>query len=99
MSGVTRALPEEVAGALARDLAAGPLRPGDRLPTEQMLAARFSVSRAVVRAAIARAHEAMAAAPDWDGAGVAADIGFHRAVAEATGNARFTGFIAFLGDS
>jgi GntR family transcriptional regulator, transcriptional repressor for pyruvate dehydrogenase complex len=166
MSGVTQApLPEEVAGALARDLASGPLRPGDRLPTEQMLVARFRVSRAVVRealsrlksdglvvsrrgsglyvapparsfrldagaladvgavlelrlaveeaaaglaalrrtpaglAAIARAHEAMAATPDWDGAGVAADIGFHRAVAEATGNARFTGFITFLGDS
>jgi GntR family transcriptional regulator, transcriptional repressor for pyruvate dehydrogenase complex len=168
MSGVTQApLPEEVASALARDLAAGPLRPGDRLPTEQMLVARFRVSRAVVReaisrlksdglvvsrrgsglyvapparsrsfrldaaaladvgavlelreaveeaaaglaalrrtparlAAIARAHEAMAATANWDGAGVSADIGFHRAVAEATGNARFTGFVTFLGDS
>lgn len=168
----TRALPEEVASALAVELAAGPLRPGDRLPTEQMLVARFRVSRAVVREAISRlksdglvvsrrgsglyvapparrrsfrldagalavadlaevgavlelrlaveeaaaafaarrrtpaqlaaiglAHEAMAATDDWDGAGVAADIEFHRKVAEATGNPRFTGFIAFLGDS
>jgi len=167
----TQALPEEVAGTLARELASGPLRPGDRLATEQMLVARFRVSRAVVReaisrlkseglvvsrrgsglyvapparrrsfrldtgvlatdlaevgavlelrlaveeaaaglaarrrtpaglAAIRRAHEAMASAEDWDGAGVAADIAFHRAVAEATGNARFTGFITFLGNS
>lgn len=165
-----QALPEGVASALARELASGPLRPGDRLPTEQMLVARFHVSRAVVReaisrlksdglvvsrrgsglyvapsacsrsfrldtgavaadladvgavlelrlaveeaaaglaaarrtpaqlAAIGRAHEAMASAEDWDGAGIAADIGFHRAIAEATGNARFTGFITFLGE-
>jgi GntR family transcriptional repressor for pyruvate dehydrogenase complex len=168
---VTPALPEGVASALARELASGPLRPGDRMPTEQMLVARFGVSRAVVReaisrlksdglvvsrrgsglyvappargrsfrldtsalaadlaevgavlelreavevaaaglaarrrtpaqlAAIGRAHEAMASTGDWDGEGVAADIGFHRAVAEATGNARFAGFITFLGDS
>lgn len=49
-----RALPEEVASALAVELASGPLRPGDRLPTEQMLVARFRVSRAVVREAISR---------------------------------------------
>jgi GntR family transcriptional repressor for pyruvate dehydrogenase complex len=168
---VAQALPEEVASALARELASGPLGPGDRLPTEQMLVARFGVSRAVVReaisrlksdglvvsrrgsglyvapparrsfrldtgvpdadladvgavfelreaveeaaaslaalrrttaglAAIERAHEALAAVEDWDGAaGVAADIEFHRAVAAATGNARFTGFITFLGNS
>jgi DNA-binding FadR family transcriptional regulator len=168
----TTALPEEVAEALVRDLADRRYRPGDRLPTEQALAARFGVSRAVVReaisrlksdglvvsqrgsglfaaataprsfridagaladrseilavfelreaveeaaaalaaerrgdeqlAAIARAHAAMEAATDWGQAGieaVEADIAFHRAIAEATGNARFTAFVGFLGDS
>lgn len=166
----TTALPEEVAEAIFRDLAERRYRPGDRLPTEQAIAARFGVSRAVVReaisrlksaglvvsrrgsglyaaalagrhsfridagaladraevravfelreavevaaaglaaerrteaqlAAIRRAHAALEAEADWDEAGVLADIEFHRAMAEATGNARFAGFIAFLGDS
>ena len=40
--------------ALAGDIAAGRYLPGARLPTEQMLAARFGVNRHTVRAALAR---------------------------------------------
>jgi len=40
----------EIAGALAGDLAAG--RPGDRIPSEHEIAARFGVSRAAARAAV-----------------------------------------------
>jgi DNA-binding GntR family transcriptional regulator len=40
----------EIAGALAGDLAAG--RPGDRVPSEHEIAARFGVSRAAARAAV-----------------------------------------------
>lgn len=47
-------LPTLVADSLAREIAAGRLKPDDRLPTEQALAAMFGVSRNVVREAIAR---------------------------------------------
>lgn len=47
-------LPEEIAGILAREIGSGVYDPGDQLPTEQALMARFRVSRAVVREAISR---------------------------------------------
>lgn len=43
-----------VAAALRSDLAAGRFRPGDRLPSEADLAARFGVHRNTVREALAR---------------------------------------------
>ncbi len=47
-------LPTLVASSLSREITEGRLRPGDRLPTEQVLAATFGVSRNVVREAVAR---------------------------------------------
>jgi DNA-binding FadR family transcriptional regulator len=47
-------LPALVAGSIAREIAEGRLKPGDRLPTEQALSATFDVSRNVVREAVAR---------------------------------------------
>jgi GntR family transcriptional regulator, transcriptional repressor for pyruvate dehydrogenase complex len=45
--------PSRVAAAIAAEIADGRLQEGDRLPTEKVLAARFGVSRSVVREAIA----------------------------------------------
>lgn len=45
--------PSRVAAAIAAEIADGRLHEGDRLPTETVLAARFGVSRSVVREAIA----------------------------------------------
>ncbi len=47
-------LPTLVASSITREIAHGRLKPGDRLPTEQVLATTFGVSRNVVREAIAR---------------------------------------------
>lgn len=47
-------LPEEVTRVLREEIASGILRPGDRLPTEQKLSARFGVSRAVIREGVSR---------------------------------------------
>jgi len=47
-------LPVRVAKLISSEIIDGRLRPGDRLPTEQELSAMFSVSRNVVREAIAR---------------------------------------------
>lgn len=47
-------LPIRVADALRSEIVEGRLKPGDRLPGEQMLAETFKVSRNVVREAIAR---------------------------------------------
>lgn len=46
-------LAEHITRSLADEIAAGRLRPGDRLPTEQFLSENFGVSRNVVREAIA----------------------------------------------
>jgi GntR family transcriptional repressor for pyruvate dehydrogenase complex len=46
-------LPTLVASSLTREIAQGRLKPGDQLPTEQVLASTFGVSRNVVREAIA----------------------------------------------
>ena len=45
--------PSRVAAAIRAEIAEGRLQEGDRLPTEMVLAARFGVSRSVVREAIA----------------------------------------------
>jgi len=47
-------LPTRVVEAIRREIGEGRLKPGDRLPGEQMLAETFGVSRNVVREAIAR---------------------------------------------
>ena len=47
-------LPARIVAAIRREIGEGRLRPGDRLPGEQMLAETFGVSRNVVREAIAR---------------------------------------------
>jgi DNA-binding FadR family transcriptional regulator len=46
-------LAEHIARSLIDEIAAGRLRPGDRLPTEQFLSQNFGVSRNVVREGIA----------------------------------------------
>src|SRR5687767_930743 len=52
--GPVEALPLRVASQISREIAAGELNPGTRLPTEQQLAEKFGVSRNVVREAIAQ---------------------------------------------
>lgn len=47
-------LSDRVAEALAAEIQAGRLAPGDRLPTETALSAQFAVSRTVVREAVSR---------------------------------------------
>ncbi|MDZ4088281.1 MAG: phosphonate metabolism transcriptional regulator PhnF [Tabrizicola sp.] len=46
-----------IAGTLTEEIAAGHYRPGDRLPTEAALAARFGVNRHTVRHALAALAE------------------------------------------
>ena len=53
-------------------------------------------SKAQVRA-IAAALQALAQAIDADGSAVEEDIGFHRAIAQATGNPEFPRFLQFIG--
>lgn len=57
---MTRATPlwQSIADALRDDLAAGHYGPGDKLPTEAVLAARFGVNRHTVRHALATLAEA-----------------------------------------
>jgi DNA-binding FadR family transcriptional regulator len=52
--GTVDSLPKRVAGLLYRDIEAGTLAPGSRLPTEQQLATDLGVSRNVIREAIAQ---------------------------------------------
>src|SRR5690349_5425349 len=47
-------LPSQVASLITQEIAAGRLKPGDQLPTEQALSQSYGVSRNVVREAIAR---------------------------------------------
>lgn len=49
---VAERLPDRLAARLAAQIDAGALKPGDRLPTEQQLAAGHGVSRTVVREAV-----------------------------------------------
>ena len=50
----TARLPALIAGELADQIKAGKIKPGEQLPVEPELAARFGVSRTVVREAVAR---------------------------------------------
>ena len=50
----TDQLPTQIAMQIGREISAGRLVPGDRLPTEHALATSFGVSRTVVREAIAQ---------------------------------------------
>lgn len=47
-------LPSRVAAHIAREIAEGRIGPGEKLPTEHILASTFGVSRSVVREAIAQ---------------------------------------------
>ncbi|WP_316976254.1 FadR/GntR family transcriptional regulator [Shumkonia mesophila] len=49
-----KALPEEIAQVLEREIADGTMQRGERLPTEAELSVQFGVSRNVLREAIAR---------------------------------------------
>ena len=48
-----RSLASKISAALRQDLLGGVFRPGDRLPSESELTREYSVSRTVVREAIA----------------------------------------------
>lgn len=48
----TRRIFEEICAQVRREMAAGTLRPGDKLPTEREFAAKFAVSRTAVREAL-----------------------------------------------
>ncbi|MGW9232324.1 FadR/GntR family transcriptional regulator [Pseudorhizobium sp. NPDC055634] len=47
-------LPARIAGQIGREILEGRIAPGDKLPTEHLLAKTFGVSRSVVREAIAQ---------------------------------------------
>jgi len=47
-------LPARIAGQIGREISEGRIAPGERLPTENLLAKTFGVSRSVVREAIAQ---------------------------------------------
>jgi DNA-binding FadR family transcriptional regulator len=162
-------LPGRIAAEIAREIQESKLGPGDRLPTEHILAKTFGVSRSVVREAIAQlrnegfvetrqgvgafvtdprqrlsiriersslndpenfrdlfqlripleieaaglaalhhtpehlarldaALDGMKNATDWSRDGVAADLDFHRTLAEATQNEYFLMFLGFIAE-
>ncbi|WP_159949278.1 FadR/GntR family transcriptional regulator [Rhizobium sp. 18065] len=47
-------LPARIAGHIGKEIAEGRIKPGEKLPTEHILAKTFGVSRSVVREAIAQ---------------------------------------------
>jgi GntR family transcriptional repressor for pyruvate dehydrogenase complex len=47
-------LPIRIAAEIGKQIAEGSIRPGQKLPTEHILASTFGVSRSVVREAIAQ---------------------------------------------
>lgn len=57
-SGAPRGLAHHLVKVLSEDIRDGRLHPGDRLPTEPALVARFGVSRTVVREAMSRLQTA-----------------------------------------
>lgn len=162
-------LPGKIAAEIAREINDSKLGPGDRLPTEHILAKTFGVSRSVIREAIAQlrnegfvetrqgvgafvtdprqrlsiriersklndpenfrdlfqlripleieaaglaalhrtpaqleklgaALKGMREAPDWKKEGIAADLDFHRTLAEATQNEYFLMFLGFIAE-
>jgi len=105
-------LPTRVVEAIRREIGEGRLKPGDRLPGEQMLAETFGVSRNVVReaglaakrgtaghrAAISAALDRMRGIEKWADKGVDADLEFHRAVALATGNDYIARVVGFVSE-
>lgn len=162
-------LPGRIAAEIAREISDAKLGPGDRLPTEHILAKTFGVSRSVVREAIAQlrnegfvetkqgvgafvtdprqrlsirierstlndpdnfrdlfqlripleieaaglaalhhtpeqmarlsvALSGMRNAAEWSKDGVAADLDFHRTIAEATRNDYFLMFLGFIAE-
>ncbi|WP_425627963.1 FadR/GntR family transcriptional regulator [Agrobacterium tumefaciens] len=159
-------LPGRIAAEIAREINDSKLGPGDRLPTEHVLAKTFGVSRSVIREAIAQlrnegfvetrqgvgafvtdprqrlsiriersrlndpenfrdlfqlrmpmeieaaglaalhrnpqqlaaALEKMRTTDDWSTEGVAADLDFHRILAEATQNEYFLMFLGFIAE-
>ncbi|MND79406.1 HTH-type transcriptional regulator LutR [compost metagenome] len=50
----TRQLPTKIAGDIGREIAEGRILPGEKIPTEHVLANSFGVSRSVIREAIAQ---------------------------------------------
>ncbi|RYD04135.1 hypothetical protein N752_16285 [Desulforamulus aquiferis] len=50
--GRSESLRNEVAGYIQNLIAKGKLKPGDRLPTERLMAEKFGVSRTVIRDAV-----------------------------------------------
>jgi GntR family transcriptional repressor for pyruvate dehydrogenase complex len=71
----TRNLTEEVTGRLKKEIGAGRLAPGTRLPTEQELMAAMGVSRTVVREAVAALRaDGLITTRQGSGAYVAADV-------------------------
>lgn len=162
-------LPGKIAAEIAREINDSKLGPGDRLPTEHILAKTFGVSRSVIREAIAQlrnegfvetrqgvgafvtdprqrisiriersklndpenfrdlfqlripleieaaglaalhrtpvqleklgaALKGMREAPEWKKEGIAADLDFHRTLAEATQNEYFLMFLGFIAE-
>jgi GntR family transcriptional regulator, transcriptional repressor for pyruvate dehydrogenase complex len=70
-----RNLTEEVIGRLKKEIGAGRLAPGTRLPTEQELMAALRVSRTVVREAVAALRaDGLITTRQGSGAYVAADV-------------------------
>jgi DNA-binding FadR family transcriptional regulator len=70
-----RNLTEEVIGRLKKEIGAGRLAPGTRLPTEQELMAALGVSRTVVREAVAALRaDGLVTTRQGSGAYVAADV-------------------------
>src|SRR5688572_11223494 len=70
-----RNLTEEVIGRLKKEIGAGRLAPGTRLPTEQELMAAMGVSRTVVREAVAALRaDGLVTTRQGSGAYVAADV-------------------------
>jgi len=105
---LSRRLFEQLAG----EIRSGRLAAGARLPTEQALTRAAKVSRTVVREsaglaaeragkvdvrAISAAVDAMDRAVRENRSAVDEDLAFHRAIAEATGNAEFPRFLQFIG--
>ncbi len=65
-------LAEVVARRLSEDIAAGRLKPGEKLPTEQQIAETFGVSRPIVREAVGRLkHDGLVVSRQGAGAFVA----------------------------